>query len=426
MPTPATNKLKIFNDPVYGFIQVPDESIFDLIEHPFFQRLRHIRQLGMTHLVYPGALHNRFQHAMGAMYLCHQAMEILRFKGHEISEAEAVSTLQAILLHDIGHGPFSHALEKLLVRGIGHEALTALFMERLDELPGISLSGAREIFRNTHPKRFLHQLISGQLDMDRMDYLNRDSFFTGVSEGVVSWDRIIKTLNCSGNSLAIDEKGIYSIEKFLIARRLMYWQVYLHKTVIAAEVHLGAIIRRARQLAEAGEDMFVGGPLLRFLRNDFRIADFERDTGLLEDYARLDDHDVFYAVKTWTGHPDKVLARLCAMLVNRRLFRIIIQRDGFREETTEAAKKRISAIYDIPEAEAGFFIAQGVTRNKAYDPGEGNIWIMDKEGRLTDIAEASDQLNISMLSRPVEKQFLCYPKELEADAGLFPVSRSEV
>jgi uncharacterized protein len=418
MPTPATNKLKIFNDPVYGFIQLPDESLFDLIEHPFFQRLRYIKQLGMTHLVYPGALHTRFHHAMGAMYLCHQAIEILRFKGHEISGEEALSTLQAIVLHDLGHGPFSHALEKVLVTGIGHETLTGFFMERLDQASGISLSGAREIFRDRHPKKFLHQLISGQLDMDRMDYLNRDSFFTGVSEGVVSWDRIIKTLNCSGNQLVIDEKGIYSIEKFLIARRLMYWQVYLHKTVIAAETHLAAIIRRARQLAAAGEPMHIQGPLLRFLQNDFQAADFERDASLLEDYSRLDDHDVFSAIKTWTDHPDRVLNLLCTQLTRRRLFRIIIQKKGFRPETLSELRSKIAGLYDIPVEDAGFFTAQGITRNNAYDPGVGTIWIMGKDGILTDIAEASDQLSISVLSQPVEKHFLCYPKELDTQSGL--------
>ncbi len=415
MPTHTTNKLKIFNDPVYGFIQLPDESVFDLIEHPFFQRLRYIKQLGMTHLVYPGALHTRFHHAMGAMYLCLQAIEILRFKGQEITEREALSTLQAILLHDIGHGPFSHALEKVLVREIGHEALTTLFMERLDQQQGISLSGAREVFSDHHPKKFLHQLISGQLDMDRMDYLNRDSFFTGVSEGVVSWDRIIKTLNCSENQLVIDEKGIYSIEKFLIARRLMYWQVYLHKTVIAAETHLAAIIRRARQLAAAGEPMHIQGPLLRFLRDDFRVVDFERDTSLLEDYSRLDDHDVFSAIKTWTDHPDKVLNRLCTQLTSRKLFRIIIQRESFQKGMLDELRKKISKLYDIPPEDAAFFTAQGITRNKAYDPGVGNIWILGKDGGLTDIAEASDQLSISVLSQQVEKHFLCYPKELDAE-----------
>lgn len=416
MPTHHTNKLKIFNDPVYGFINVPDEGIFDLIEDPCFQRLRYIKQLGMTHLVYPGALHTRFHHAMGAMYLGWQALEMLRFKGHEITAGESFSTLAAILLHDVGHGPFSHALEHLLVEGAGHEELTGLFLQRMNEKYNHALTTAICIFEDRHPKKHLHQLISGQLDMDRMDYLNRDSFFTGVSEGVVSWDRIIKTLNCADNKLVIDEKGIYSIEKFLIARRLMYWQVYLHKTVIAAEKHLGGIIRRARMLASAGEDMQIGGPLLRFLAKAYRYGDFLNDPSLLEDYAMLDDHDVFFAIKTWTKHPDRVLSRLCLNLIRRNLFRIMVRKQGFREETMADLQKKTARLYGISDADAMFFIHCGTTVNKAYDPAVGSIWIMDRDGRLTDIAEASDQLSISALSKPVEKHFLCFPKELETRA----------
>ncbi len=408
------NKLKIFNDPVYGFINVPDASIFDLIETPFFQRLRNIKQLGLTHLVYPGALHTRFHHAMGALYLMGQAIEILRFKGHNISPDEALAVTQAILLHDIGHGPFSHALENTLVEGLWHEDLTEMFMHRLNNSMPHSLDEAITIFKNQHPKKHLHQLVSGQLDLDRLDYLNRDSFFTGVSEGVVSWDRIIKMLNISGDKLVIDEKGIYSIEKFIIARRLMYWQVYLHKTVITAETMLGSIMKRARELSLAGETLFATPPLQRFLKKYYTRTDFMNDSSLLEDFALLDDYDIFTAIKTWTKHPDAILSRLSMDLVQRRLWRIELQHKAFPDEYVEDLKKATQKLYKLENREAAdYFVIGGMTRNNAYDPGAGGILILSKNGQLTDIAQASDQLNINMLTHPVEKHFLCYPKAVD-------------
>ncbi len=406
-------KLKIFNDPVYGFINVPDTSVFDIIETHYFQRLRNIKQLGLSHLVYPGALHTRFHHAMGAMYLMGQAIEILRFKGHEISDTEALAVNQAILLHDIGHGPFSHALESALVETLDHEALTLMFMQKLhDDLP-YSLQDAIRIFQGTHPKKFLHQLVSGQLDMDRLDYLNRDSFFTGVSEGVISWDRIIKMLNISGDHLVIDEKGIYSIEKFIIARRLMYWQVYLHKTVISAENMLINTLKRAKMLALAGVELFATPPLKRFLYNRYEKAAFDSDSTLLEDFSLLDDHDIFSAIKTWTRHTDPILAFLCKGLVRRNLFRIKLQKTPFREEEIQEVSEMVRKQFQISSKEdARFLISNGTTKNHAYDPGTGNIFILSRDGTLTDIAKASDQLNINALSHPVEKYFLCYPKDL--------------
>ncbi len=410
------NKLKIFNDPVYGFINVPDATIFDIIETPFFQRLRNIKQLGLTHLVYPGALHTRFHHAMGAMYLMLQAIEILRFKGHAISRDEALAVTQAILLHDIGHGPFSHALENSLVDGLSHEELTEMFMKKLNNLLPHSLDEAISIFKNTHPKKHLHQLVSGQLDMDRLDYLNRDSFFTGVSEGVISWDRIIKMLNVAGDRLVIDEKGIYSIEKFIIARRLMYWQVYLHKTVITAERMFVSTMKRARELSLAGEKLFATPPLQRFLNNLYTKVDFQADESLLEDFALLDDYDIYAAIKTWVTHADPVLSRLANGLVSRKLLKIELQKAPFSEEYIYRIIKAVQKDFKLSEpGDANYFVINGLTRNYAYDPGAGGIMILSRDGTLTDVTTASDQLNINMLSRPVEKHYLCYPKTLNME-----------
>lgn len=411
MKSQATNKLKIFNDPVYGFIHVPYESIFDLIETSYFQRLRNIKQLGLTHLVYPGALHTRFHHAMGAMYLTVQAIDILRFKGHTISEHEAHALISAVLLHDLGHGPFSHALENVLVHDLNHEQLTVLFMQELKR-SGHDLDTALKIFNNEYPKKALHQLVMGQLDMDRLDYLNRDSFFTGVSEGVVSWDRIIKMLNISNDQLVIDEKGIYSIEKFIIARRLMYWQVYLHKTVIAAEKLLSGIVLRAKELSKWGQTLFATPSLQRFLSNNYSKDDFRKDPGLLHDFARIDDYDLFASIKVWSDHPDMVLRTLCNALINRNLFKIEIQKMPFTAEYIHEIKLRTCRLYNISADDVRYFVVNGITRNNAYDPVIGNIMVLSRDGTLTDVATASDHLNISVLSHPVEKFFLCYPKKV--------------
>ncbi|MDR4988389.1 MAG: HD domain-containing protein [Bacteroidales bacterium] len=413
MTTFSDKKLTIINDPVYGFINVSDVSLFDLIETPCFQRLRNIKQLGLTHLVYPGALHTRFHHALGAMYLMSQAIDILRFKGHDISETEALAATQAILLHDMGHGPFSHALEHTIIEELSHEDLTEMFMRRLDANTPHGLEEAISIFKNSHPKKHLHQLVSGQLDMDRLDFLNRDSFFTGVSEGIISWDRIIKMLNISEEKLVIDKKGIYSIEKFIIARRLMYWQVYLHKTVIAAENMLASLLKRARFLMQAGEQLHASPPLKRFLGNTYNRKDFIGDSSLLDDFALLDDTDISAAVKMWRTHDDIILNTLAEGLLNRKLFRIEIQKSPFSEEYVFNIKKAVLKKYGFGDAEdAGYFVIGGLTSNNAYDPGAGGIMILSPDGELRDVGEASDQLNINVLSQPVEKHFLCYPKTI--------------
>ena len=408
----SRNKLKIFNDPVYGFVNIPDVELFDVLEHPYFQRLRRIKQLGLSHLVYPGALHTRFHHALGAMYLMSQALEVLKAKGHTITQEESKAALFAILLHDIGHGPFSHALEHTLVDDLDHEELSFLFMERLRYMQPEGIGMAMEIFKNKYPKKYLHQLVSGQLDMDRLDYLNRDSFFTGVSEGVVSYDRIIKTLNVADDRLVTDEKGIYSLEKFIIARRLMYWQVYLHKTVISAERLLITILQRARELASNGQDLFATPPFKRFLYNSWSLQDFYLDQGLLEDFALLDDFDVFTSIKVWTRHPDKVLSGLCTRLVARKLLKIEIQKDEFDARWVEEIREKTAHLLKLSQEEVKYYVLLGHTENNAYDPGVGNIWIMQKDGQISDMAEISDQLNIRVLSNPVKKYYICYPKEV--------------
>ncbi|HSV87578.1 MAG TPA: HD domain-containing protein [Bacteroidales bacterium] len=412
MSNKKTNKLKIINDPVYGFINVPYEPIFDLIESPFFQRLRNIKQLGLAHLVFPGALHTRFHHALGAMHLMGLAIKVLRSKGHEITEDEALGLTQAILLHDIGHGPFSHTLERVLLPDLTHEDLSEIFMHRLNRMPGNNLREAIQIFRGTYPKQALHQLVSGQLDMDRLDYLNRDSYFTGVPEGVVGWDRIIEMLNICDQNLVIDEKGIYSVEKFIIARRLMFWQVYQHKTVLAAEQLLASIIKRAKYLSLAGETLPATPSLARFLKNNYTKKDFACDEKILQDYAMLDDYDVYTAIKVWASYGDLILSQLCDNFIKRNLFRVELQKIPFAKDYVNDIVKKTCNLLKIPTTEAGYFVVEGVTSNSAYDIAIDNILVMGKDGKLTDLAHASDQFNIRALSQPVEKHFLCYLKVL--------------
>ena len=406
------NKKKIFNDPIYGFISIPFDIVFDLIEHPYFQRLRNIKQLGLTHLVYPGALHTRFHHAIGAMFLIGQAIEVIRQKGHEISPEEAEAVTIAILLHDIGHGPYSHSLEHSIVYGVHHEDLSSLFMEALNtEFKG-RLSMAISIFKNQYAKKFLHQLVSSQLDVDRLDYLKRDSFYSGVSEGVINSDRIIKMLDVVNDELAIEAKGIYSIEKFIIARRLMYWQVYLHKTVIAADQLLVNILKRAKELADQKTPLFATPSLEFFLYTKTTGQHFSEDPSLLQKFASLDDADIFASLKVWTAHPDKALSRLCKNLVDRNLYRIILQNNPFPQEQIEALKEQTKHLYSISDEEVSHFVFAHSIRNSAYNPKDDKINILYKDGTVTDIAEASDQLNISVLSTPVTKHYLCFPKEL--------------
>jgi len=405
------NKRKIFNDPVYGFISIPFEIVYDLIEHPYFQRLRRITQLGLTPLVYPGALHTRFHHAIGAMHLMGEAIEILRSKGIEVTEEEAKGAIIAILLHDIGHGPFSHALEHSIVDKISHEDLSEIFMDKLNKEFNNQLDLAIKIFKNKYKKKFLHQLVSSQLDIDRLDYLKRDSFFTGVSEGIISSDRIIAMLTVVNDELAIEAKGIYSIEKFIVARRLMYWQVYLHKTVLSAEYLLVKILQRAKELAAKNIELFATPSFKLFLYQKFNKKAFQSDTKVLEAFAQLDDNDIFTSVKVWADHEDRILSVLCKNMVNRHLFKIEIQNKPFKRERIEKIKKAAIIKYKLADNEVEYFVFSDTIQNNAYNPQNEKINILYKNGELVDIADAADQLNISVLSKTVEKFFLCCPKD---------------
>lgn len=406
------NKKKIINDPVYGFISIPSALIYDLISHPYFQRLRYIKQLGMTHLVYPGALHTRFHHAIGAMHLMSLALEVLRSKGHQISAQEEEAATIAILLHDIGHGPFSHALEHTLVNGIMHEDISMLMMDKLNEEFEGRLAPAIAIFKGQYHRSFFCQLISSQLDLDRMDYLNRDSFFTGVSEGVISFDRIIKMFNVVDDQLVIEEKGIYSIEKFLIARRLMYWQVYLHKTVIAAEQLLVKILERAKELASSGEVLFATPALQHFLQNDITERNFFDDENNLLQFSKLDDQDIYASVKVWENHDDFILSRLCQMLNARKLYKVEISNTEPSLERIERLANKTALALNIDEDDVSYFVFTDTIRNRAYKTGSGNINILMKNNELVDIAKASDLSNIESLDKTVKKHILCYTRDI--------------
>lgn len=413
----ALKKYKIINDPIYGFIQIPNDLVFALIEHPYYQRLRRIKQLGMTYLVYPGSNHTRFHHALGAMHLASEALEALRFKGHEITDDEANGVLIAVLLHDIGHGPFSHALESSIVSGIHHEELSALFMQRLNEEFKGQLSTAIAIFNDRYPKKFLHQLVSSQLDMDRLDYLSRDSFFTGVSEGVISYDRIIKMLDVVDDTLVVEAKGIYSIEKFIIARRLMYWQVYLHKTVLAAEAVLVNILKRAKELTLQGGDVFASTALKTFLSKEVTLTDFKENTEYLELFSRLDDYDIMASLKEWCYHNDRILSTLSKNLVNRSLFKIEIQNSAFSKGYIDDIKSRTKKLFNLANSEVNYFVISDSIKNSAYSPQSEQINIKYKDGTVKDIATASDQYNILTLAKTVQKYYLIYPKEILAAAS---------
>jgi len=404
------NKKKLFNDPVYGFVSIAYETVFDLIEHPYFQRLRNIKQLGLTHLVYPGALHTRFHHALGAMHLMGIALETLKNKGVAITEEEAEAVTIAILLHDIGHGPFSHALESCIVPGVHHEALSVLIMHRLNKTFNGKLSLAIAIFENKYEKKFLHQLVSSQLDMDRLDYLNRDSFYTGVSEGVIGFDRILKMLHVVNDELVVEEKGIYSIEKFLISRRLMYWQVYLHKTVIAAEQLLVKIFQRAKAIANKGVPLFASPSFNLLLANKISTEAFYENELYLDAFMKLDDSDLFSAIKVWAEHEDLILAKLCKLLIDRKLFTIEMQNEAFTPKSIQAHKDKLTISFPLTSEEQDYFIFSGKITNNAYNMEVGKINILTKSKGLIDIADASDNLNLSALSKTVEKYFICYPK----------------
>lgn len=411
------HKRKIINDPIYGLINMPSEIMFDLIEHPYFQRLRRIKQLGMTNFVYPAANHTRFQHAIGATHLMQQAIEVIRSKGHEITEQESEAVSIAILLHDIGHGPFSHCLENDIIKDITHEYISALFMRELNRQFEGRLSMALEIFFDRYSKRFLYQLVSSQLDMDRLDYLNRDSFFTGVTEGVIGSDRIIKMLDVVNDQLVVEAKGIYSIEKFLIARRLMYWQVYLHKTVVSADQLLTKILKRAKELANSGVDLFASPALKFFLFNQIDKKKLEEQAAgldtrfILDKFSQLDDYDIMQSIKVWTQHSDPVLSKLSDNLINRHLFKIEMSKTPFNNEKIRELKEKLEARYQFSPKEAGYFVFSDSISNNAYSFTDDRIAIKLNSGEIVDISKASDMLNVSVLSKEEKKYFLCYPKQ---------------
>lgn len=411
-----TNKRKIINDPVYGFISIPGDFIFDLIEHPWFQRLRNIKQLGLTSFVYPGANHSRFQHGLGALHLMDSAISTLRSKGVIISPIEEEATFIAILLHDAGHGPFSHALENAIINSITHEDLSLLLMRMLNEKYGGKLDLAIEIFRGIYPRKFLHELISGQIDMDRLDYLRRDSFFTGVIEGSVGSDRIIRMLNVVNDSLVIDEKGIYSLEKFLIARRLMYWQVYMHKTVLSSESLLVKILKRAKELANEGVDLYATPALRFFLYNKIGHADLTDDgnftPGLIAaNFTRLDDTDILVSSKYWADHSDKVLSDLSGKMLRRDLFAIELQNDPFPENRVMKLRNLAGDLMNVSPEFEDYYVFTNSISNLAYTPEAPEVKILLKSGKTADISAVSDIFDHRFLSERIMKYFLCYPKE---------------
>lgn len=403
------NKKKIVNDPVYGFITIPDEILFDVIEHPYMQRLRRIMQLGLSHLVYPGALHTRFHHVIGATHLMSLAIETIRKKGFEITNEEERAVLLAILLHDIGHGPFSHALEYDIVNNVSHEKISGYFIQELANEFGEDLERALLIFKNTYSKPFLHQLVSSQLDMDRLDYLNRDSFYSGVSEGIIGSNRLIDMLTVHDGNLVMEEKGIYSIEKFIVSRRLMYWQVYLHKTVVAAEFMLIHALRRAKELIMRGDELFGSPALLFFLKNHITEKEFETNPDILINFALLDDYDILGALKIWQHCHDRVLSLLSSGIVNRNLFKIEISRDPYSEDRVSLEKEIVKSNFNLSDDEVQYFVYTDVLSNKAYNENKQNINLKMKSGEIIDLSKASDNLNISALAQPVEKFFICYP-----------------
>ncbi|HLV39903.1 MAG TPA: HD domain-containing protein [Xanthomarina sp.] len=403
------NKLKIFNDPIYGFITIPNSLIFDLIEHKYFQRLRRISQMGMSYLVYPGAHHTRFHHALGCMHLMQKTVNVLRFKGVSISEDEEQALYIAILLHDIGHGPFSHAMEHSIVNGVSHEQISLLFMEQLNKEFNLSLTLAIQIFKGDYPRKFLCELISGQLDMDRADYLKRDSFYTGVAEGNINSQRLIAMLNVVDNGLVVEEKGIYSIEKFLMARRLMYWQVYLHKTSVAAEQLLIRVLKRAKELSGQGVVLQASKALQFFLTHEINLKNFNSET--LNTFAKLDDYDIVSAMKEWQYHEDFVLRNLCEMLINRDLLKVKLKNKEIKPEKLQDHILKLKDKYDITEKEASYFVFTGEISNQAYQTKNQQINILYKNGKVQDIIKATDQLNLKALSKTVTKYYICYPKE---------------
>ncbi len=410
------NKLKILNDPIYGFISITNPLVYDLIQHPYFQRLRRISQMGMSYLVYPGAHHTRFHHALGCMHIMQRTVQVLKFKGIAISPEEEAALDIAILLHDIGHGPFSHAMEHSIVENVNHEAISLLFMDSLNEEFEGKLTLAIQIFRGQYHRKFMLQLISSQLDMDRMDYLKRDSFYSGVAEGNINSERLIQMFNVQDDMLVIEEKGIYSVEKFLVARRLMYWQCYLHKTSVAAELILTKILKRAKELTQRGEQLGASAPLQFFLENKISLEDFNQE--VLTKFSYLDDFDIISAIKMWQFHDDFVLSELSRMIINRDLLKIKMRAEKVDKAKALELRQRIIELYGITEKEAEYFVFKGKIKNQAYNKTGEPIHILKKDRTIEDVVEASDQLNLKALSKPVTKYYLCFPKVLLEEAAI--------
>ena len=404
----SQTKLKILNDPIYGFITIPNDRIFKIIEHSYFQRLRRISQMGLSYLVYPGAHHTRFHHALGCVHLMQKAVRVLRYKGVEISENEEEALLIAILMHDIGHGPFSHAMEHSLVEGVDHETISLLFMEEMNTEFNQSLTLAIKIFKGSYDRKFMNQLISSQMDMDRLDYLKRDSFYTGAVEGNINSERLITMLNVVNDELVVEEKGIYSVEKFLIGRRLMYWQVYLHKTSLVAEQLLIRVLKRAKELIDAGHELHASGSLMYFLKNKITRENFNTET--LNMFSRLDDNDVISAMKEWMYSEDFVLSNLCEMIINRNLLKVKIKKKKPSVEKLEKRSKALQKKYGISEKEASYFVFDGEIANLAYKREKDNINILHKNGKINDVVKVSDQFNLKALTNTVTKYYMCYPK----------------
>lgn len=406
----TTNKNKIINDPVYGFITIPNDLIFEIIEHPFFQRLRQIKQLGLTSLIYPGALHTRFHHALGSMYLMQQALLSLRSKKIEISDEEFEGCLIAILLHDIGHGPFSHTLEFNLLNKVTHEKISVLFVERLNKAFNGALSTALKIFTNQYPRKFFYQLVSSQLDIDRLDYLKRDSYFTGVSEGHIGSERIINMLNVKDDEIVVEEKGIYSIENFLSARRLMYWQVYLHKTAVSAEEMLIKLIKRAKYLAQHGVNVPATPALKILLERNIELKHFNEDPEILDLFALLDDSDIWGSMKFWREHEDTILSGLSTKLLERQIFKIILANEKPLTEWVDALKVNVQRQYQLSTDELDYYTGSGQISNSAYISSGQKIKILNKKGLAVDIVKATDLPNIKAMSKIVTKHFFCWPQ----------------
>lgn len=404
------NKLKIFNDPIYGFITLPNTLIYDLVQHPYFQRLRRISQMGLSYLVFPGAHHTRFHHALGCIHIMQKAINVLRFKGVEISKEEEKALYIAILLHDIGHGPFSHAMEHSIVEDVNHESISLLFMQELNKQFNGELTLAIEIFQEKYHRKFMLQLISSQLDMDRMDYLRRDSFYTGVAEGNINSERLIQMMNVVDDTLVIEEKGIYSVEKFLMARRLMYWQAYLHKTSLVAEVILTKVLKRAKELTQRGIILPCSQPLLFFMQNKISQENFEAET--LNLFAQLDDYDIISALKMWQYHDDFVLKNLSSMIINRDLMKVKISEDKFSQEQVDALIAQFSKRNELTYHDASYFVIRGKIKNQAYNKEAEPIRIYKKDKTIEDVITASDQLNLKALTKPVTKYYICFPKVL--------------